>query len=261
MNHLLYVTTIGQKENAFPIIQNIWDFFSHKGTKTIFISIGTGQSPLVELDFSEMLGCPIHLFDGNKKNLTRWEQIKDVLKTRKMDDTTDDFVKSAAKKWVLPRNVNIYSKLPFFHDGTIVLNNEQYEIKEAYQIIKDVCETMGFPEDEVHIDVLKIEINDQESPFLNSILHAGFRPSFIMIHWTALPDSDIRSMNTAGNLQMQGYALVGKEGNNFLYYFNGNNYYETCSWEKINKTNENTLVNEIVESVLPKDPSKNEKSS
>lgn len=254
MSNFIPVITMGGKEDSFPMVQNIWDFFSEKGIKVVFLSVGTGKTPLVELEFSEMLGCPVHIFDPEEQSIAKWQEVKDILQTRKSTETTSSFALGASKKWVLPRNLSVHNALPFFYDGSIMVHEKKWTTQRVASCVKQACSSMNISDDQERIDVLKITLENEEISVVNAFLHAGYRPAFILIHWTELPDTSVQSMNTAGNLQMMGYALIGKEGNNFLYYFNDNNYYETCSWEGINKRSENPLVNEIVKSVLPKSP-------
>jgi hypothetical protein len=261
MMNLIPLTMMGSKDEPFPMIQNIWEFFSQKGIKTVIVSIGSSSTPLVELEFSEMLGCPIHIFEPKTTFLNSWEQVKEILVNRKTTEETPSFVKHASKKWVLPRNVHLHSELPFFYNGTSLLAGEECKTRTFEECVESVCEAMKLSETEAHLDILKIDLKDNECPILQTCLHSRFRPSLLLVRWTALPDSDRQAMNTAANLQMQGYALVGKEGNNFLYYYNNNNYYETCSWEVINTAQENTLVNEIAKTLLPQTSPKNEVSS
>jgi hypothetical protein len=110
---------IGKKEHGFPMIENAWDFFSSKGTKTVFISVGPSDSPLAELDLLEMMGCPVHIFDPSAANILNWENVKGVLKSRKAADVKGDFDKEALSKWVLPRNVLTRHELPSFYNGKV----------------------------------------------------------------------------------------------------------------------------------------------
>ena len=75
-------TTIGSKDDPYPMISNIWDFFSSKGIKTVFMSVSSGKTPLPELDLAENIGCPILIFD-TAAQCKKWEECKDILKSRK----------------------------------------------------------------------------------------------------------------------------------------------------------------------------------
>ena len=46
--------------DPFPILQNVWSFFSKKGVKTVFLSIGSSVSAIPDLILSEQIGAPIH---------------------------------------------------------------------------------------------------------------------------------------------------------------------------------------------------------
>ena len=224
------LTKIGSAENPFPMIANVWDFFIAKGIKTVFYSVGTTESPLAELDFAEMIGCPVHIFESNEDKCKQWSAIQEILKVRKVQEDTDPYVKESLKKWVLPRNIHTH------------LYSSMDEIVES---IPKVC-----GESDAHIDLLKISLHGQEISILNRVLEKGYRPSLLLVTWTEKPDTGFLSMCAAGHLCMLGYYLVGKEGNNFLYYFGDVNYYEVSSFEEVQKTTENILTRTFVRAVV-----------
>lgn len=228
------LTKIGSSENPFPMVSNVWDFFIAKGIKTVFFSVGTTESPLAELDFAEMIGCPIHIFESNQIKLNQWTSIQEILKSRKVGENTDLYVKDCLKKWVLPRNIHTHLYSSF---------------DEITDSIPTICTTMGI-ENDAHIDLLKINLHRNEISVLNRILEKGYRPSLLLVSWTEKPDDGFLSMCAAGNLCMLGYILVGKEGNNFLYYFGDSNYYEVSRFEETQKTTENVIVKTLVRAVV-----------
>jgi hypothetical protein len=247
---MLSLTTIGSKEEPWPMISNVWDFFSEKGTKTVFLSIGTEQSCLPELDFCETLGCPVLKLDTPETS-QRWEEVKEILKVRKLTETTSEFAKPASRKWVLPKNLHVESCVPGFHNGTLDVDGKQYIVKNWVELVQSHCKRMGLAEDQLRLDVLKIDNSPFESSILESLWQSGFRPSLLLINWSSSPDSSLNTVLLAGHLQMLGYALVGKEGNRYLYYFTDVNYYETCSWETPAKRFENPLLKNMAESIYP----------
>lgn len=219
-------TKIGSSTNPFPMLSNVWDFFIQKGIKTVFISVGTTESPLAELDFAEMIGCPVHIFEIEKEKQEDWNQIKEILKTRKLPDDASNYRKDSVKKWVLPRNIHLYDI-------------------DSYNSIVEHLGKIG-----TTIDLLKISVPDKEISILNRILECGYRPSLLLVSWTQTPDDSFLSMCSAGNLCMLGYVLVGKEGNNFLYYFTDSNFYEVCYYNTPQTRNENIIVRTLTKAVL-----------
>ena len=215
---------------TFPVFRNLWDFFAAKGNKTVFVSIGNSSSPLVELHLSEALGCRIHLFSDQPETQNQWNETKEILKTRKTSDTTSEFAKQALKKWVLPQNILLSSLFSF---------------SSAKSAIASICSNLKIEE---RIDILKIDATTATlAENLYAILHLGYRPGIVLIHWETSPDSTLETTLLAGHLQNLGYGLVTKSKNNYLYYFTDKNLYEMCSWE----TNEvaNPLVAKFVEMV------------
>jgi hypothetical protein len=216
---------------TFPVFRNLWDFFSAKGNKTVFVSIGNSSSPLVELHFSETLGCKIHLFSEKTDVLNQWNETKEILKTRKTSETTSEFAKQALKKWVLPQN--------------ILLSSSPFTFSSAKSTIASLCSSLNVEE---RIDILKIDASTAIlAESLYGILHLGYRPGLVLIHWETSPDSSLETTLLAGHLQNLGYGLVTKSKNNYLYYFTDKNLYEICSWE----TNEvaNPLAAKFLEMV------------
>lgn len=248
-NAICNTITIGNGNAQFPFIENVWSFFSQKGIKTVFLSIGSSANSLPELDIAEYLGCPVHIFDTSKENFENWEKVKEVLKLRKTTEDTNDFVKVAAKKWVLPRNINTNNVLPLYYDGEIVTDSETHTTINVTKAVKEVCEKMGLKE-ELRVDILKIDFHEKESVVLNSFLFEGFRPSFILVNWTRKPSEDYTIMSTAGNLQMQGYVLIGKIDNKYLYYYTNENAYELESWDEINNDGKNPLIKTITSNTI-----------
>ena len=248
---MITTTKIGSKEEPYPMISNVWDFFSQKGTKTVFVSVGTGNTCLPDLDFAETIGCPLLKIDTPEKTIQEWNEIKEILKTRKATETTSEFVKAAARKWVLPKNIYIQRCVPSLYNGMIHTEEGSIPTKKWYDLVSEHCRQIGLPEEDIHIDVLKLDTYDYQDSVLFSLLQSGFRPSLLLIHWNHSPDSDLTTLLPAGHLQMMGYSLAAKEGNRFLYYYTDTNYYETCSWETPAKRFENPFVSNLIKAVYP----------
>ena len=101
------------------------------------------------------------------------------------------------------------------------------------------------------IDILKLETNtDKLAEILYAVLHLGYRPGMLLIHWETSPDSSLESTLLAGHIQNLGYGLACKWNNNYLYMFTDKNLYEMCSWEVTNVPN--PLVAKIMESIVVK---------
>jgi hypothetical protein len=248
---MITISNIGAKEEPYPMLGNVWDFFSTKGTKTVFVSVGTGNTCLPELDFAETIGCKILKLDTPETS-KKWTEVADVLKTRKVTDETSEFAKMASRKWVLPKNLIIHETIPSYHNGTITVDGTTLQTRSWSDILEEYCtKTIGLHPEDVHIDLLKIDSCPFDDQVLSSLFASGFRPSLLLINWNSTPDTDMHSMNTAAHLQMMGYALVGKEDSRFLYYYTDVNYYETCSWEKVANKFENPLMRELVRSIYP----------
>jgi hypothetical protein len=232
MENIVDLLDINETEK-FPVPKHLWEFFAAKKTNTVFLSIGSGSSPMVELHISENLGCKIHIFDDSQDAKKNWTAVGEMLTSRKSNETTPEFAKSASKKWVLPRNLFYYGYIPHFQSS-----------EEGIQkTVKSICSELN----EERIDILKLDCIDRTCGTLYSILSSGYRPGVVMICWEPTPDSSLQNTLLAGHLQTCGYGLVAKYKNNFLYYFTDRGLYDTVSWE----TNvvENPLVNGILDSV------------
>ena len=240
---------VGKQDDRFPMLEGLWDFFSSKGAKTVFVSVGSSPSPLPELDLSEMLGCPIHMFETRSSIQMQWEETKNILKVRKTKEETSNFAKDAAKKWVLPRNILVDGTLPFMYEGELVIGGEKIETSHFREKVEAICESLGFQKEEAHIDLLKIDVAEKEDLVLSAVLKARFRPSLLLVRWSHMPDEDMNTMLSAAHLQTLGYRLLAKEDSKFLYYYTDTNYYETCSWQVIASTN--PLIAEITNAFLP----------
>jgi len=236
---------LGEKgSNPIPIIDKLWEFYSTKGTKTVFVSLGTSSSPLAELEIGEILGCPIHIVEPSKENQEKWNVVSEILKSRKRNDESE-FTKEVENKWVLPKNLRVSDSVPFFFNGTLDLSGSLQTVSwESY--IKSICEKMGIQEDNSHLDLLNVQLSDSSiiGPLLYSLTNSMYRPGMIMVTYPNTPDSNLFTTQAAGHLQNIGYQLLNKENNHFLYLYIDKNVYEYASYE--NKNVENPLISEIL---------------
>jgi hypothetical protein len=243
------VTRIGSTDEPYPMLQNVWDFFSEKATKTVFISVGSGNSCLPDLDLAEIVGCPLLKVETGE-GVSKWNEIKEILKTRKVVETTSEFAKAASRKWVLPRNILVQDCIPSYANGTIETAEGTVTTKGWMNLVQEHCAALSI-EGGLRVDILKVDKCPHEAMVLNSLWTTGFRPSLLLIHWNESPDTSTQNLVTAAHLQMLGYALIGKEGNRYLYFYTDTNYYEVCSWETVAKRFENPLMVELVNSIYP----------
>lgn len=247
-NHLIIPTVLFGKNgsNPLPMLEKLWDFYSSKGNKTVFVNIGTSSSPLAELEFAESLGCPIHTVEPDEENRMLWNKVLEILKTRKTTEETEcDFTQNVSSKWVLSKNVHVSSALPFFYDGLVQINNKMVETVTFKQFVKNICSKMSISEEKERIDFVNLQINSiYERYFLYAMIDAGYRPGLILVSYNLKPDSDLSTTQVAAHLHNIGYNLLIKEENKFLYVFNNDNIYEIASYE--NTTVKNPLVNELL---------------
>ena len=247
-NHPIVSTVLIGKNgsNPLPMLEKLWDFYSSKGNKTVFVNIGTSSSPLAELEFAESLGCPIHTVEPDEENRKLWSKVLEILKTRKTTEETEcDFTQNVSNKWVLSKNIHVTSALPFFYDGLVQINNKMVETVLFKQFVTNICSKMNISEDQGRIDFVNLQINSiYERYFLYAMIDAGYRPGLLLVTYNLKPDSDLSTSQVAAHLQNVGYNLLTKEENKFLYVFNNDNIYEITSYENINV--KNPLVNELL---------------
>ena len=246
-NPIVSTVLLGKNgSNPLPMLEKLWDFYSLKGNKTVFVNIGTSSSPLAELEFAESLGCPIHTVEPDEEKRNLWGKVLEILKTRKTTEETEcDFTQNVSSKWVLSKNVHISSALPFFYDGLVQINNTMVETVIFKEFVKNICSKMSISEGNERIDFVNLQINSvYERYFLYAMIDAGYRPGLIQVTYNLKPDSDLSTSQVAAHLQNVGYNLITKEENKFLYVFNNDNIYEIASYE--NTAVKNPLVNELL---------------
>ena len=241
-------TYLGEKtSDRFPIIDRIWDVYSGKGIRTVFISVGASTSALPDLELAESLGCPIHSVALSAKEESEWNEVAGILKERKRTGGSD-FSVGAEVKWVLPKNLRIQNILPWWSTGTIDLSGEMIRTKNIQEYVAEIAVNLKLKDNITRIDLLKIDTQKSapglERGILGAVLNAGFRPAVILVRWTDMPDVHLSATLAAGHLQNSGYTLIAKEGNKFLYYFSDEDMYQICSWEGI--IGKNPMFNEIV---------------
>ena len=234
--------------NPLPIVNKLWDFYSNKSIKTVFISVGTSSSPIAELEIAETLGCPLHVVEWDKEKLKSWEKVVNILNTRKeSEETKSDFTKDVVNKWILGKNIRISNSLPFYFNGTVDLSGQTVQTIKFETLVRTICDSMNIPVENQRVDLLNIQVSDSnEIPVLFSLVNTPYRPGLIIVNYTNKPDTDLYSTQVAGHLQNVGYMLMEKEESKFLYMYNDKNVYEFCSYE--NTKIDNPLVYELVKS-------------
>jgi hypothetical protein len=230
--------------NPIPVIEKLWDFYSYKGIKTVLVSLGTSSSPLGELEIAETLGCHLHVVEPNEEKRNLWSKVSQILKDRReSEENKCDFTKDVVNKWVLPKNIKISSKLPFFFSGVI----DSIETIQIQNFVTSICENMNISNDNARIDFLNVQLgNNLEESVIYSLINSSYRPGMICINYTNKPDSNLITTQLAGHLQNIGYMLIAKEENKFLYVYNDKNIYEFASYE--NMSVDNPLMYEIIKS-------------
>jgi len=247
-------TVIGKDSSEpFPMLDRVWDIFSQKGIRTVFLTIGASISVAADLEIAEGLGCPLNVVTLNQDEQNKWAEIATIIKERKRDEkTASTFSQGAESKWILPKNLRVQSVLPWWTNGTIDLsNNTPIKTQFVGESMTSICSTMKIKDNITRIDVLKVDTRSSapglEKGILSAVLNAGFRPAVILVHWDQRPDVELSTTIAAGHLQNAGYRLMSVIDNKFLYYFTDNDMYQVCSWE--DTTCNNPLVNELVKSV------------
>jgi hypothetical protein len=238
----------------------LWEIFHSKGIRTIFFSIGTSSSALADLDIAESLGCPIHVVPFTAEDRAGWEQVTEVLKTRKAAGAAADapagFAEGAEKNWVLPKNIRLQPALPWWTRGTLDLSGGSLATVPALEVVDAACQGMKLKkEDSPRLDILKIDTvgavakaavpHTLGGQIALSILESGFRPSLLLIHWPASPDVDIPTSIHAGSIQTMGYRLIAKKDRKFLYYYTDVDMFQCCSWE--DDTCNNPMIKEVLQ--------------
>lgn len=249
------LTLIGATgSDPFPMLNNVWDIFSGKGIRTVYLTVGNSKSVLADLELAESLGCPINTVPLSTKEAGEWAEVATILKERKRDASGALLYSVGAEaKWILPKNLRVQPALPWWTNGTIDLSGG-YTLKtqEAGSMMSSICNTMKLKDNASRIDVLKLDTVASapglENGILQALLNAGFRPAVILVHWSASPDTSLPVSTAAGHLQNTGYVLMSKVDNKFLYYYTDQDMYQTCSWE--DTTSVNPMVKELLDNIL-----------
>ena len=246
----MITSVVGDKGgDPFPVVDRLWDIYSGKGIRTVFLTIGTSKSALADLDIGESLGCPINIVTLNDAEKNSWTEVANILKERKRDAATaTPFSLEAETKWILPKNVRLQEAVPWWENGTIDISGTVSRTQCVGQLTTSIATAMKLKDNANRIDILKVDTATSapglEKALLGAILSAGFRPGIIVVRWTKMPDVDLSTTLAAGHLQSCGYSLIKKVDNKFLYFFTDDDLYQLCSWEGLVVTN--PIVTEIV---------------
>jgi hypothetical protein len=227
----------------------MWDIYSGKGIRTVFLTIGASKSALADLEIAESLGCPINIVTMNDAEKASWTEVATILKERKREAATaTHFSAGAESKWILPKNVRLQESVPWWENGTVDISGAVSRTQCVGLLTASIASAMKLKDNANRIDILKIDTTSSapgfEKGLLAAILSAGFRPGVIMVNWTQMPDVDLSTTLAAGHLQNSGYSLLKKLDNKFLYFFTDDDLYQMCSWEGIVVTN--PIVTEVV---------------
>ena len=235
-----------QGTNPIFFLEKLWEFYSSKGIKTVFVSVGTSSSPLAELEIAETLGCPVHVVEPNAEKQELWAKVSTILKNRKdSEETTCDFTKEVVNKWVLSKNLKVSSKLPSFYNGSVDISGVSFETVQLDTYVEQICSDMNISKDNTRIDLFNIQIkNKLEEVLLYCLTNSKYRPGLVSIDYTETPDTNLLTTQVAGHLQNVGYMLISKSNTQFLYVYNDKNVYEFSSYETLNI--DNPLVYELL---------------
>lgn len=235
-----------QGTNPIFFLEKLWEFYSSKGIKTVFVSVGTSSSPLAELEIAETLGCPVHVVEPNAEKKELWTKVSTILKNRKdSEETTCDFTKEVVNKWVLSKNLKVSSKLPSFYNGSVDISGVSFETVQLDTYVEQICSDMNISKDNTRIDLFNIQIkNKLEEVLLYCLTNSKYRPGLVAIDYTETPDTNLLTTQVAGHLQNVGYMLISKSNTQFLYVYNDKNVYEFSSYETLNI--DNPLVYELL---------------
>lgn len=213
-----------------PFIKNPLTFFMDtKATRTM-LTICDTDSWKKDFSIAEKLFGNIFVsasYDGFQEE---FQIHKDILKQRKKYpniDAKEEYMETA-KIWILPTKVHPAPTPSQFQSNFPV----------------DFLPPNDF------LNVVKIEVsNGQERQILYSMIDSGVLPSLLCIRWSKDLDQDYPTAFCAGHLTNLGYVHVRVTGDYHLYYYTGNNLYDTVSFQEVYL--QNPMVKGIVDSVLP----------
>ena len=244
------IVRVGEKSaDPFPMLDRVWDIYSGKGIRTVFLSVGASASVLPDLEICESLGCPLNVVSLNESETAGWAEVSTILKDRKREASASAFSEGAETKWILPKNIRVQPALPWWENGTVDLSGgNSLRTQNVGDLVKSICVAMKLKDAGSRLDILKVDTTTScpglERSLVGAVLSAGFRPSVLLVRWSQMPDVDLSTTIAAGHLQNCGYSLIEKVDNKFLYYFTDEDMYQICSWEGLGLTN--PITTEIV---------------
>lgn len=226
-NTSLGITVQKDGTSSFPILRDLYQFFSPRSKSITVLSYGLGELG-VETYLMSSTGCKITVHDARPNTKEKFDKYFSILKNHAADTTANEWEKELSQRWILSKNLSFSQEIPFTFSGSIDLSGNPTQLQVfSYE----------------HVDFCKIDYDTFNTSILYSILNAGYRPGLLLINWSKHPDQYNDSMLCAGHLQNTGYTLVSSEENWFLYMFNDQNLYETCSWARSDVAN--PLIEEI----------------
>jgi hypothetical protein len=202
-----------------PSLTNLYDFFAPRSSKLTIWSFGLGFGG-IESNFIESTGSTVNVFDARPDAVQKNEQIQRVLTSHELEENDPTWLTPLADVWIPPNKLLFFTKLPWSHEGTLLVNGVQTPLTKINV-------------DEVpRVDICKIEYPGLTYALVYNILNAGYRPGLLYIRWDEHPDIGTNAMLCAGHLQNSGYGLAAEVDGYFLYRFIDECVYEKCSWAR-----------------------------
>jgi len=205
--------------SSCPSLAQLYDFFAPRSSKLTIWSFGLGYGG-IETNFIESTGSTVHVFDARPEAVEKNSLIQRVLASHETLEDDPEWVTPLADVWIPPNKLIFSTKVPWSHEGTLVVNDVQTPLTKIKV-------------DEVpRVDICKIEYTGLTYMIVYNLLEAGYRPGLLYIRWDQHPDMGVNAMLCAGHLQNCGYTLMAELDGYFLYRFIDQCVYEKCSWAR-----------------------------
>jgi hypothetical protein len=227
------IKAYSQAEGAHHIFKDVYSFFGNKIMNSVAVYVGCDNWKL-DLQLIESYAFPTVVCDPFSTDpqwaaavLEKRGRLMDWMKYLKESDCGTHFVNP---KWIQPLNA-----YPGNFDGVRNITPDTVVPVVSWEkLVETATALRNKPSsDEPHFALCRIELYNEETKILASLLASKYRPSILYVRWTESPDESQVHCESAGHLQSCGYRLVTINSNGFfLYQYTGQDIYSCCSWLK-----------------------------
>ena len=224
--------SVSDISGSFYVFKDIYRFFGENIKNSVAIHIGCSDWKK-NLQILESYPFPTIICDPNEEIVDFGTAVA-VHRTKLMDWMKYLKESDCGKHFVNPKWLSVDNIYPANFDGTRTCEDGPLALLSWKSLLDKANQLRGKTTDYVHFAVCKIECSGEERIILASLLSTEYRPSILYVRWSADPDQDAKTCESAGHVQSSGYRLLAVQSDGWcIYQYSGQDIYSWCSWTDV----------------------------